>query len=436
MSLAPHTTTLPTGLTLITIPMESVRSVTTMAMVNTGSRYEDESRAGIAHFLEHMVFKGTKQYPDAQTIARSVDAIGGESNAFTSKEYTGYYVTAASQHIQTAVSIVSDQMLQPLFRQEDIDRESGVIIEEINMYADTPARQVGVQFESLLYAGGLKRDVLGTKETVASLTTADFQAFMNEWYGQENMVLVLAGDSTVVDHSDTLAYVTECFDIESNRSGKKDVRSGMKTTPFTFDLLSVQHKDTEQAHLVLGWPQEGRHAGNKHARILVATILGGTMSSRLFSEVREKRGLCYYVHSDSDVYHDSGSMGASAGVDPTRIHEALEVITSEFAATADGSKPLTTEELETAKAYISGSTTLRMESSKSVAQHFGLRRILEDSDETVEETLEKINAVSLKQVNELCAKLFQPGAMRLAVIGPYKDEDEFRKYTNLTKTHL
>lgn len=420
---------LSNNLQVIRVPMASVQSVTVLALVNTGSRFEKPKYSGIAHFLEHMVFKGTASYPDAQTLASSIDEIGADFNAFTSKEYTGYYVKAASKHIGRALDVVSDMLLTPKLLQEDIDREKGVIIEEINMYADNPMRNIGTLFEEMVYTGGLSRDIIGTKETVSSFKSGDFQNFLNEWYQLGNIVVIIAGDESVVSNDTTLKTIEEYLSKgDRGTANKVDVRSQLKKPELSDKRLRIVHKKTEQAHLVLGWPAFGRHTDRRHILSVLGVILGGNMSSRLFTEVREKRGLCYYVHSDVDHYHDTGLFGASAGVETSKVFEAVEVIQSEFTALKNGNKPITAEELRKAKEHIIGTTILGLEDSRSVAQYFGMKQLLDDTIETPDVILDKIKAVTLEQMDELVKELVKENEMRLAVIGPYEKEEEFEKF--------
>ncbi len=411
--------------------MPGVNSVTVLALANTGSRYEAVSEQGIAHFFEHIVFKGTKNYSDAQVLAGAIDAIGADFNAFTSKEYTGYYVKSASSHIETSLDVVSDMLLAPNIKQEDIDREKGVIIEEINMYEDNPASKVGNLFETLLFDGsGLGHDILGTKETVSSITSADFRRFLKKWYGLNNMVLVVSGDAKIVESEKTLDLITKYFGKETEPRENKRVNTqaiSQKELKISQEKLSVTYKKTEQAHLCIGWLGLEREDSRRYALSLLSTVLGANMSSRLFTEVREKRGLCYYVHSDTDFYHNTGIFGASAGVDPNRIEEAISVMLSEFYGLVDGSKPVTEDELKKAKDYVSGSMVLGLEDSRSVAQFFGMRKLLTDEIKSPTEVLEAFEKVTLKEVQDVAKDLIKKGECRLAVIGPFKSETKFKK---------
>ncbi|MBW7943878.1 insulinase family protein [Patescibacteria group bacterium] len=418
---------LPSGLTIIRVPMPAVESVTVLALVNVGSRYEEPRLWGISHFLEHMVFKGTEQYPDAQSLAAAVDAIGAKFNAFTSKEYTGYYVKATSKGLDLALNVVSDMLLTPKLRQEDIDREKGVIIEEINMYADMPASHIATRFEQLVYnEKTLGHDIIGTKETVSAFTTADFQNHLHTWYGRHNIVLILSGDAQAIQQPQLLEKVDQLFQKgDSKQRLVTNPAEHYGEQPLTDRQLLVEHRTTEQAHFVLGFPALRRTDKRRPALSVLNVLLGGNMSSRLFSEVREKRGLCYYIHSDVDFYHDAGLFGGSAGVDPKRVEEAVTVTLEEFFALGDGSKPVTESELQRAKDYITGKFVLDLEDSESVAQYFGMKQLLQGEVETPDQLLKRYMAVSLDEINHLAQEILLPDHLRFAVIGPFEDKSKF-----------
>jgi predicted Zn-dependent peptidase len=423
-------TKLPSGLTVVLVPMKSVASVASLVLANTGSRYETKEQEGIAHFFEHIVFKGTEHFPTPLDLSSTIDAIGAEFNAFTSKEYTGYYVKSASKHVRTALDVLSDMVLLPEIRQEDIDRERGVIIEEINMYHDNPMAHVSMLFDHLFFADhGLSHDIIGKKETVSDINSTDFEQFLGKWYGLENLVLILAGDAEVVSDKKTLNLVETMFTKQSKIKRvdqKVKVSKFFAKKPISTHRLHVEEKKTEQAHLVLGWPGVSRNSDERAIVSVLSVILGGNMSSRLFTEVREKRGLCYYVKSDSDYYHETGVVGASAGVDPKRVLEAIKVIRAECDDLASGKKPITETELQKAKEYIAGMTVLSLEDSESVAQYFGTKQLLQDKIETPYEALEKIQAVTIDQVAALAKRIFAEKP-KLAVIGPFSNKEDFEK---------
>lgn len=425
-----HKDVLDSGLTVIRVPMGGVKSVTVLALVKVGSRYEDEKVNGISHFLEHMVFKGTANYPQAQDVAGAVDAIGAEFNAFTSKEYTGYYVKSASKDLHVGLDVVSDMLLTPQLRVDDLEREKGVIIEEINMYQDTPMRHIGDVFEQMFYAGSnLGRDIIGTKDTVRGISQSDFHQHLEKWYGLENMILLVVGDEDVVNSNQMLGKVEKAFSKKTaDQRQKPAILSTTKNPISDQEKLRIEYKKTEQAHFVLGFPGIKRIDSDRYAASVLSTILGGNMSSRLFTEVREKRGLCYYVRSDVDSYADAGFFGAAAGVDPSRVDEAIAVTLQQFTDVQSAKVPITADELKRAKDYTIGSLILGMEDSQAVAMSYGLKYLLEGEIRTLDEVIANISAVSMDDVLRVTQRLIQPDQIRLAMIGPFKDQARFEKF--------
>ncbi len=419
---------LPSGLPVLRIGLPGVKSVTALILANTGSRYENEKEFGIAHFFEHMVFKGTPQYPDPQLLAGVIDGLGADFNAFTSREYTGYYIKSAAEHLFKTLDVLSDMLLQPLLKQEDLERERGVIVEELRMYEDNPMQHIVDQFERMIWEGsGLSHDIIGLEETIRGVNREDFVNFLSKWYGLENMLMVLAGDESVVMLDKTLELVEKNFakEPEHARAQGKQEANGLKADGFMSGRrLVVVERPTQQAHLIMGWPSLKRGHSRRHALSLLSTIVGGSMSSRLFTEVREKRGLCYYVHSDVEYYRETGFFGASAGVETKRVQEAIEVIKDEFLGVARQTKKITQEELDRAKDHIAGKTLLSFEDSRSVAQFFGMKQLLLDKIETPEEVIQAIKSVSLAEVHDLAEELIDQDKLRLGVIGPFK-ENEF-----------
>ena len=417
------------GLQIVRVPMSSVKSVTVLALVKVGSRYETSELGGISHFLEHMVFKGTEKYPTAQDVSVTVDAIGAEYNAFTSKEYTGYYVKSASKDVSIALDVVSDMLLTPRLRQDDIDREKGVILEEINMYEDTPMRHIGDVFEQMFYHGSpLGRDVIGTDKTVTTFQAKDFQNYLDTWYGLKNMVVLIVGDAEVVGKSEMVDQVTKMFSKGEIVKRRTPEALDLKANPISSEhTLQIVHKKTEQAHFILGFPGIKRTDPDRYALSVLSTALGGNMSSRLFTEVREKRGLCYYVHSDSDSYAETGFFGAAAGVDPQRVDEAIRVTLEEFTQLREKSHAMSNDEIKRAKDFTIGNLILGMEDSQNVALAYGMKLLLEGKILTLDEIISKIQDVTTEDVERVVERLIQPKQVRLAMIGPFEDEDRFRK---------
>lgn len=419
---------LKSGLTVVKLPMATIESITILVLANTGSRYETLKTQGIAHFFEHMVFKGTQSYPNAQALAAAVDGIGADFNAFTSKEYTGYYVRAASSHIKLALDVVSDMLLTPKLNQVDIDREKGVIIEELNMYVDLPPRHIDNVFDALMFAAdpGLAHDIVGTKKTIKSFKSQDFQKFLTDWYDLNNLVLVIAGDEKIVSGDRLTGQISAAFGKSVSqprlKNGAESRAKLLHKKSFGQERIKLVYRKTKQASFVWGWPGLDRFHPDRYALAVLSVILGGNTSSRLFTEVREKRGLCYYIHTSEDSFNDLGVFGGGAGVDPARTAEAIYVTLGEFLAVSRGDKAISAEELQRAKEYIFGKTILGLEDSESIAQYYGLRQLLKGKIETSDETLAKIKAVNLDDLSRIAQQLIKPDQLRLAIIGPFKDQ--------------
>lgn len=413
-------TVLPSGLRVIIVPIKEVQSATTLVMVGAGSRYETAKNNGISHFLEHMAFKGTKKRPTALEIATLLDGIGAESNAFTGKEYTGYYVRSAATHVPLALDIIGDFLSEPTLVQTEIDKERNVIIEEINLYEDTPMRNIGDIFEELLYKDDpMGRDIAGTKEIIRAVNREVFVDYMSMYYSTKNMSVIIAGN---VDEDEAMHDIEKVFKNMStfetpDHPPVKEKQNGIQ--------IKLKHKTTEQAHFALGVRTVGLpDEKDRYPLSVLSSILGGGMSSRLFHEVREKRGLGYYVRAYAEHYIDCGYLSAFAGVDPKRIDEAIKVIVEEMKKVTQKDE-IKEREVKKAKEYIKGHFILGLEDTKSVAGFFGTDEILNRKIETPEEVIEKINAVSAEDVYRVAAKYIDPKGLNLAVIGDFKDEDHF-----------
>lgn len=418
-------TILPNGLRLLTIPMPSFESATVLVMVGAGSRYETKLNNGISHFLEHMAFKGTTKRPSAMHISGLIDGIGGEFNAFTSKEVTGYYVKAQSTHVELCLDLLSDMLKNSLLDQTEIDKEKGVIIEEINMYEDTPMRNLGDVYERLLYDDTpMGWDTAGTKEVIRSITREDFVKYMQSLYSPDNMTVVVAGGIDSVEVEKLVGqYFGDMSKFDILRHGKVEEN---QTTPKSF----VKTKATEQVHLALGFRTVGLEHEDEYPLEILAAILGGGMSSRLFHEVREKRGLAYYVRTSSDNYTDCGTLVTTAGVDKARAEDAVKVILEVLEAIK---KPGTVsqEELKKAKEFTKGHFVLDLEDSRSVAVHYAEQELLQKKLENPEETIQKIDAVTVEDIERVAKKYIVQGTLNLAVIGNYKDTTKFESLLKL-----
>ena len=410
-----------------------MKSITALALVNAGSRYEPEKWEGISHFLEHMVFKGTKKFPTALDLASTLDAVGAEYNAFTSKEYTGFYVKSASKDLDLALDVVSDMLMAPRLPAEDLEREKGVIVEEMNMYQDTPMRHIGDVFDQVLFTGtSLGKDVIGTKETVRSLQQKDFLSYLQTWYGAGNMVVVVAGDAEVVGKPDVAkkidAYFSKAEDERSDNGGKRVLLKPQNQKNTSKAVIRIDYKKTDQAHFMFGVKALVHDDPRRFALAVLSSLFGGNMSSRLFTEIREKRGLAYYVRSMTDSFHDTGSFGVWAGVDPLRVEEAIKVAKQElfYLAETNGARAITEKELQRAKDYLVGATVLGLEDTQSIASFYGMKYLLTKNIETPQEVLDRIKAVTLKEVQELADFLLKDATLYFAMIGPFKQSDKQR----------
>ncbi len=416
--------TFPNGLKLITVPMPGVASATVMVLVGAGSRFETKKINGLSHFLEHMAFKGTKKRPSALLISSEIDAIGGEFNAFTSKDHTGFYVKAAATHLDLMIDVLSDMLLGSLFKPEEIEREKGVIIEEINMYRDTPARHISDVYDELLFGNHpLGWKITGEPDNIRAITREDFLQYLKGLYKPNNVVLIVAGGIAGKE-----ANITTLVKSYLGNWQKAPVLQWKKLQQTqTQPRVKLEYKDSEQAHIVIGVPAYPLDHPKQYALSVLSAILGGGMSSRLFIEVREQRGLAYYVHSNADYYLDVGSFTTQAGVDVARIDDAIRVILAQLWAVADGSADITPKELTKAKEYLKGRLTLELEDSRAVAGLYGTQQILKRNVKTPQEVISRTEAVTLSQVHAVARELFIKNHLNLAVVGPYKDQARFEK---------
>jgi predicted Zn-dependent peptidase len=410
--------TLENGLRVLTAPMPHAQSVSCFVMLAAGSRYETAETNGIAHFAEHMFFKGTERRPTARDIAGEIDAIGGEFNAFTGKEYTGYYVRCAAETRDTALDVLVDMLRNSRFDAGEIEREKGVIIEEMNMYFDTPRDFIGGVYESLLYGDQpLGWDIIGRKETVRGATRESFTDYTDNWYRPNRIVVGVGGQL-----GDGLKERLE--DLLGNMEPRETGSPAPVALNGNGSRVKVHTKASDQAHLVLGVRSRPLVDPDRYVLQILATVLGGGMSSRLFTEVRERRGLAYYVFGTNHAYTDAGSLYAQSGVDINRIDEAVTTIVEQFKLLADETVP--SEELEKARNFAKGRFVLQLESPHGTIM-FGLRReVLEGRAEEPRAVLDALDAVTAEDVQRVAKEILDSG-FHLAVIGPFDDTARFEK---------
>lgn len=420
------------GLRLITIPMPSVESVTVLIQVGVGSRYEEKNINGISHFLEHMAFKGTLRRPSSLAIASTIDGIGGEFNAFTSKDHTGYYIKAGVKNLSLLMDVLSDMLLNSKFDSTEIEKEKGVIIEEINMYEDTPMHKVSDLYENLLYGDTkLGRDIAGIKEVIKSVKREDFISYIDRFYGPKNTVVSIAGGIESGKREAGSVKVKELVEkYLGGWKGKKVENPERVADKQKEPGVLVRFKDTQQAHLCIGVRSYPINHPDKHKLGVMTSVLGGGMSSRLFIQVRERRGLAYYVRSSNEQYVDVGNFVTQAGVDVVRIDDAIKVTLEEFAKM--GKELVKSDELSKAKEYIKGRLTLELEDSRSVAGLHGTSELLEGKVKTAKDIMERVDKVTAEDVRSVAKDIFKTETLNLAVIGPYKDEAKFRNLLHLS----
>ncbi len=417
-------TTLKNGLRVITVPMVGTKTATILIMIGVGSRYESDKEAGLSHFIEHMMFKGTKKRPTTLDISTELDEIGGEFNAFTSKDTTAYYAKADARHTEKIVDVISDMYLNSKFEEVEIKKESGTIIQEINMYEDMPMRNVENIFEQLLYPkSSLGRDIAGTKKTVASFKRADFVDYLERFYRANDTVICVAGK---FDEKKVLSQIRKTFSVMKN---KKDVKISKVKESQKKPQLKIQFKKTDQTHFVLGVRTYRRNHKDRYVLSLLATILGGGMSSRLFIEVREKRGLAYYVRTGVEAYADTGYLGTQAGVEHKNLKLALETVLGEYARIAK--EKVDAKELQKAKDYVKGKTVMGMEASDAVAGFFAGQVVEREEIMTLEEKFARIDAVTPDDILRVARYIFRDDKLNLAVIGPHRGGAELKKMLKL-----
>lgn len=413
-------TTLQNGLRLVTEKLEGTKAVTVLILVGAGSRYEKQENRGISHFLEHMFFKGAERYKNTKEVSEAIDSVGGEFNAFTGKEYAGYYVKVANSNIELACNVLSDMLLNAKFDQAEIEKERGVILEEYNMYQDTPMYQIGWNFENLVFGDQpLGWDQIGTKELIRSVMHEDFVKYKKQLYTTDNTVIAVCGN---VDHQKVVELIEKYFEMEASEKAFK-----FKALDHAVDggKISLKDKKTEQAHIAVGFPGYKEGHADHWALKLLSVVLGGNMSSRMFLNVREAKGLCYYVHTSTDNYYDGGAVVTNAGVDLTRIDEAIQAIIEEYKVVKDEVIPEI--ELKKAKSYLKGKMILSLEDSEEYAHLLAKYELLRGGAKSPEEIMKMIDAVTVADIKRVAADIFQEEKMKIAVIGPYEEEQRFKK---------
>ncbi len=413
--------TLPSGLRTIILPRSEMASATILVLIGVGSRYETPRQGGLSHFLEHMFFKGTENRPTTKEIAEAIDNVGGEFNAFTTEEFTGYYVKVASEHLDRGADVVSDILLRPLFPDEEIERERGVIQEEIKMYTDNPMRHIHHLWQRALFGDhGLGRRVDGTKETVGAMKRKDFLSYVKTHYHTGNAIVVVAGN---VDAKKTQRMLARMFSplVQGDETAPKAAPKKSPTNRFVHEY----RKTLDQTHMMVGVP--GVHASDprKYAASLLADILGGGMSSRLFLNVRERNGLAYMVRTSSDSYADAGSFVTQTGVRTEKAADALKIILEEYDRIME--EMVSEEELEKAKQMARGNMVLGLEETNSLALFASVQELIEHQILTPDEMMKHILAVTPADIQNVARELLGKQHRAVALLGPQKSSKAFEK---------
>lgn len=418
------------GLRLLTASSPATDSMTLLILVGAGSRYETSEERGLAHFQEHMFFKGGDRYPNAKSVAQAIDGVGGDFNAFTGKEYVGYYVKVSADKKEFAFDVLSDMLLNAQFHQEEIEKERGVILEEMNMYEDMPIYKIGWDFEELMFGDHpMALDQIGTKELILGVQQKDFQDYKEKLYTSENTVIIASGN---ILEEESVLLTQKYFSFPSRKKSREKIPfSWENTVTGRKGKVCIRNKKTEQAQLVIGYPGLDRFDPEKYAESILAVIMGGNMSSRMFSNVREEKGLCYSISSSTDRYTDCGLFSTRAGVSITGIEDAITAICYEYDAISK--KPPLKEEVQRAKNYLKGKVTLRMEDSEEVANFLGIQLLLQNEVSSLDEYFDKIEAVTPEEVFSVAQRIFDPQKRSMAIIGPYDSDQQEHLKTVLEK---
>ncbi len=403
------------------MPLRETKALTVLTLLPVGSRYEADKVAGVAHLIEHMMFKGTKKRPSTLAISQELDSIGAEYNAFTSKDYTGYYVKADARQAKVATDLLADMLFNSLFDQKELDQERKVIVEEIRMYQENPMMHIDNVFENLIYQGNtLGRDIAGSQKTVLQMKYRDILEFRNTFYEPRNMGVVVAGR---FDEKRIIELLKKYFRHEYQKTKKPQFQFFKLKQPAA--RVKIVKQKTEQTQICLGVPAYAYQDKKLPVLKLLAIILGGNMSSRLFINIRDKLGLAYFIKADLDVHADTGCFFIRAGMDKQRTEDGLAAIMTELKKLKkDG---VSNAELKKAKNYVHGQLVLALEDSGDLASWVGGQHLFYKKIKTPEEYLQELDQVTVTQVNQLAKDLLTGSKLNLALIGDFTSSAPFLK---------
>lgn len=419
-------TKLKNGLKVITSEMPHALGVSNNVFVGAGSRYETKEENGISHFLEHMTFKGTKKRPTAGDVSGTIDSVGGRLNAGTSDDFTYFWNTVPQKYFSLGLELLADTISNSLLKEEEINREKGVIVEEINRYKDMPSNYVIRLGQGLLWGDTpLGRDTLGTKENIKKFQRKDFLNYLKILYQPQNMVISVVGN---IKHQEVVQEAEKNF----GKLKSSPIRNWDKYKDKQKQVESLVHyKETDQAHLFLGFKARPRNHPDIPILDAIFSILSGGMSARLFINIRERKGLAYHIRSYEDNFLDTGCFFVHAGLNSQKLEEAIKAILEEFKKLKE--EKVGDKELRKAKEYLKGNFLLSMDDCENVAFHFGKSALFDKKIKTLEEEIKEIEKVTPEQIQKLAQKLFVKEKLNLALIGPFKDKKPFDDILNKFK---
>jgi len=429
-------TILKNGLRIITVPQKNTQSLTVLVLVGTGSKYEKKEINGISHFIEHMLFKGTKKRPNLQAVSETLDKIGGIYNAFTSEEYTGYFAKVAAPHFDLALDWVSDIFLNSALPEKEIEKERGVIVEEINMYQDNPMSYVQILWPKLLYGNQPAGwPVAGTKESVTKISRQDLINYLKTQYVVSNSLVCLAGKFEEFSLIEKVKRYFSKIGLKKPKGKPKVIDASISSASIlsgnrrienqTKPNLILETRKTDQTNLCLGVRGYNLFHPQKYGLELLGTILGGMFSSRLSLIIRGELGIAYYISTSVESDTDTGYLVTQAGIDNKNVEKAISTILKEYKKISQ--KGVGKNELKKAKDYTKGKMTLILETSDAQASFFGLQELLKKEILTPEEVYKKIDKITENDILKVARDIFKPEKLNLALIGPFKDKDRFQK---------
>lgn len=413
-------TTLPNGLRILTIPTKGQPAMTVMLVAEAGSHYEKKDENGISHFLEHMCFKGTELRPTSSIIHRELDGLGAQSNAVTTNEFTAYYAKAEKQHWKKALELLADLYMNPIFPKADIEKERGVILQEISMYEDQPHMGVWEELYTLMYGDTpAGRPITGSKESVGKLSRKDFVDYHEKYYVAKKTILVIAGD---IPEGQIKKEANRVF---KEMPRKKPISKPRVTETQAAPALKIKERKTDQMHMVMAFRAFPSKDPRTAALEVLAALLGGGFSSRLFEKLRDEMGACYYVRAGADHYSDHGALAISTGIDPARAEEVVRVILAECKRLTEEEIP--EEDLKRTQDYVAGNMYLQLETTDALAQFYVVQEVENGRLESPQEREKAIRAVTAGDIQKVARDVFKNEHLNLALIGSLRNKQELKK---------